>query len=175
VPWGRIGIFSRGIVPWDVHAGTEPQPATSAEPPLSEQDYRDQADFRCALRRFLRYAEEQAMARGVTPQQHLVLVVVRGHSEYPSVSIRELAEALQLRQSSVSLLVDRCVKRGLLERRDDPQDRRRSNLRLTLEGQRLLDEITHANRRQLGSLQEALFSESLRSALQKYVKSGSTS
>lgn len=135
---------------------------------FSDSDYRDQADFRCALRRFLHFSEEQARAAGITPQQHLLLLVARGHPSYPEVTIGEIAEALQVRHHSASLLVDRSVKRGLLIRREDPVDRRRALVRLTDEGQRMLDTITQANRRQLGTLEGALFRGSLRQALQAY-------
>src|SRR5579884_3756273 len=115
-------------------------------PPLMESDYRDQADFRCAIRCFLRFSEEQARHAGITPQQHLLLLVVRGHRSYPRVTVGDLANALQIRQSSASLLVDRCVKRGLIDRREDPEDRRRVVLTLTKMGQAILDAITYANR-----------------------------
>ncbi|MGH2448400.1 MAG: MarR family winged helix-turn-helix transcriptional regulator [Chloroflexota bacterium] len=135
---------------------------------FSESDYRDQSDFRTALRTFLRYAEEQSRQLGITPQQHLVLVVTRGHRDYPRVAIGDLARALQLRQSSTSLLVDRCVKRGLLHREEDPRDRRRVMVWLTDEGQTLLDRITLANRKEMGSLEESLFRGSLVDAVQAY-------
>src|SRR5436305_13284515 len=107
-----------------------------------EQDYRDQADFRCGLRQFLRFAEEQAREAGITPQQHVLLAIVRGHDKYPSVMIGDIAEAMQVRQSSASLLVDRSVKRGLLERGEDPLDRRRAILSLTPDARRILDTFT---------------------------------
>lgn len=133
-----------------------------------EQDYRDQADFRCALRQFLRFAEEQAREAGITPQQHVLLVIVRGHKTYPVVTIGEIAESLQVRQSSASLLVDRCVKRGLLRREEDTADRRRAIVSLTPEGQEILDVIMAANRKQLGSLQDQLFRESFLTALRTH-------
>lgn len=133
-----------------------------------EQDYRDQADFRCGLREFLRFAEEQARREGITPQQHVLLAVVRGHRAYPAVAIGDVAQSLQVRQSSASLLVDRCVKRGLLHRREDPDDRRRAVVSLTDEGQRILDRIMAANRRELGVLQDALFRESFLRAIRDH-------
>jgi DNA-binding MarR family transcriptional regulator len=139
-----------------------------SHPVFTDDDYRDQADFRCALRRFFRFAEEQARTLGITPQQHFLLVLVRGHRSHPKVTIGELAEALQLRQSSTSLLVDRSVKRGLLDRQEDPADRRRAMVSLTDEGQQILDRIMRANRRELGMLRDALFRESLRRALDAY-------
>lgn len=142
---------------------------------FEETDYRDQADFRCALRRFLRFSEEQAARAGVTPQQHLLLLVIRGHGAYPRVMIRDLEDALQLRQSSVSLLVDRCVRRGLVERREDPEDRRRVMISLSETGQGILDQIMLANRRHLGMLEGSLFRGSFRRALQEADKNRVTS
>ena len=74
---------------------------------LGDTDYRDHADFRYAIRRFLRHSEKQARACGITPQQHMLLLIVRGHPSYPAVSIGEIAERLQLRHHSGSLLVER--------------------------------------------------------------------
>jgi DNA-binding MarR family transcriptional regulator len=141
---------------------------------LTDSDFRDQADFRAALRRFLRFSEEQSRVFGITPQQHLLLLAVRGHSHYPGVSIGDVAEALQIRHHSASLLVDRCVRRGLLSRREDPADRRRALVALTDEGQSVLDDITRANRRQLQSLKAQLFRETLWQAIVSYEDSGST-
>jgi len=134
----------------------------------SEQDYRDQADFRCGLRQFLRFAEEQSREAGITPQQHVLLAIVRGHQQYPTVTIGDVAESLQVRQSSASLLVDRCVKRGLLQRDEDTGDRRRAIVSLTSEGQEILDRIMTANRRELGSLRYTLFRESFLAALREH-------
>jgi DNA-binding MarR family transcriptional regulator len=124
---------------------------------LTDSDYRDQANFRCSLRKFLHFSEEQARSHGITPQQHLLLLVIRGHDSYPAVTVGEAAEALQIRHHSASLLVDRCVKRGLLDRREDPIDRRRVQLSLTSEGEHILERITLSNRREMRDLEEQLF------------------
>lgn len=137
-------------------------------PAFSDQDYQDQADFRCAIRKFIRFSEEQARSKGITPQQHMVLLTVRGHHAHPHVSVGDIAEALQIRHHSASLLVDRCVKRGLIRRSEDPDDRRRALLTLTAEGQRVLDAITHANRGQIRSIHRDLFRDSLVRALEAY-------
>jgi DNA-binding MarR family transcriptional regulator len=141
----------------------------SVQPSLfGDDDYRDQADFRCAFRLFLRFSEEQAREAGITPQQHVLLLTVRGHRNHPRVNIGDVADALQIRHHGASLLVDRCVKRGLLSRAEDPEDRRRVHVWLTEEGQRILDGVMDANRRKLGALQEDLFRDSLRQALMTY-------
>lgn len=135
---------------------------------FSETDYRDQADFRYAIRNFLRFSELQAREAGITPNQHLLLLLVRGHPSYPHVAIGEIAERLQINQSGASLLVERCVKRGLITRQEDPQDRRRAILALTAEGQQILDDVTEANRQEMGILEGSLFRDSLRDALARY-------
>ena len=131
------------------------------EPALTDVDFRDQAAFRAAVRRFLRVSEEQARRHGVTPQQHLVLLVVRGHPRYPHVSVGNVAEALQLRHHSASLLVDRGVDRGLLVRTRDENDRRRVQIALTVQGQDVLAAITLANREQLHTLKSQFLREQL--------------
>lgn len=135
--------------------------------PVSFDDrlYGEQAAFRHALRRFLRFSEEQARSYGITPQQHIVLLSIRGEPSYPRVTIGDVAEAMQMRHHSASLLVDRCVKRGLVDRKEDPEDRRRVMLSLTHEGQRVLDQITRANRDELRVLDLDVFQKSVREAL----------
>jgi DNA-binding MarR family transcriptional regulator len=130
-----------------------------------ESDYQDQADFRYAIRRFLRFSEVQARDKGITPQQHLLLLTVRGHPSYPGVSIGEIAERMQVRHHSASLLVERTVKKGLLNREVDASDRRRALVSLTSAGQSMLDHITRANRKELGSLEDSLFRASFIEAL----------
>ena len=123
---------------------------------LVDEDYRAQADFRHALRQFLRVSERNARAAGITPQQHLLLLAVRGHRSNPQVTIAEIAEHLQLRHNGASLLVDRAVQRGLLQRVPDPRDRRRAQVSLTATGRAILTEITLANRAELHPLEEAV-------------------
>jgi DNA-binding MarR family transcriptional regulator len=93
---------------------------------LGDDDYRTQAAFRSAVRRFIYSAEEHARAAGIPPQQYLPLLLVRDHPAYPMVTIRELADHLQVRPHSASLLVERAVRRGLLVRRArfDTRERR---------------------------------------------------
>ena len=124
---------------------------------LTDADYQILADFRCALREFLAFSEEQARAAGITPQQHMLLLIVRGHRAYPKVSIGDIAQALRISHHGASLLVDRGVRRGLLTRREDPSDRRRALISLSAAGQNLLAEITLANWRELHTLENELF------------------
>ncbi len=133
---------------------------------LTDADYRAQAEFRYAMRRFMHFSEESARAAGITPQQHLLLLAVRGHPSYPAVNITEIAEHLQVRHHSASLLVDRAVNRmvgqerqepaPLLYRVQDSTDRRRALVSLTPEGEEILACITAENRRVLADFERVL-------------------
>ncbi len=133
---------------------------------LTDADFRAQAEFRYAMRRFMHFSEESARAAGITPQQHLLLLAVRGHPSYPAVNITEIAEHLQVRHHSASLLVDRAVNRmvgqerqepaPLLYRVQDSTDRRRALVSLTPEGEEILACITAENRRVLADFERVL-------------------
>ncbi|GEM_PF-1428871 len=53
-------------------------------------------------------------------------------------TISELGGRLQIAQPTASLLVERLVQAGLVERTDDPADRRRALVRLAPEGERIM-------------------------------------
>src|ERR671934_2141351 len=104
---------------------------------LSADEVARVAEFRAALRRFLRRAERNARAAGLTPQRYLLLLMIKGapdHSEQSTVT--ELAERLQLAQSTVTELVRRAEETGLLKRNASSEDGRVAYLRLTAEGER---------------------------------------
>jgi DNA-binding MarR family transcriptional regulator len=98
------------------------------------------AEFREALRRFLRQSERVARQSGLTPQRHLLLLMIKGASDGSEQStVTELAERLQLAQSTVTELVSRAEEAGLVERTQSQTDARVAYLRLTPEGERRLE------------------------------------
>jgi len=97
------------------------------------------AEFRSALRRFLRRSERVARASGLTPQRYLLLLMIKGAPDGSEQStVTELAERLQLAQSTVTELVSRAEEVGLVEREQSSADGRVAHLRLTAEGERRL-------------------------------------
>jgi DNA-binding MarR family transcriptional regulator len=97
------------------------------------------AEFRAALRGFLRRTERIARQSGLTPQRYLLLLMVKGAPDGSEKStVTELAERLQLAQSTVTELVSRAEKTGLIEREQSHTDARVAHLRLTEEGERRL-------------------------------------
>ena len=114
----------------------------SAEAELREWTVADAmagAEFRAALRRFLRRSEKIARDCGLTPQRYLLLLMIKGSpSGRERSTVTELSERLQLAQSTVTELVSRAEEVGLIARKPSPRDGRVAHLRLTEEGERRL-------------------------------------
>src|SRR5438552_4946915 len=97
------------------------------------------AEFRSALRRFLRRSERVARSSGLTPQRHLLMLMIKGAPDGSERStVTELAERLQLAQSTVTELVRRAEEVGLIAREPSSVDGRVAYIRLTEEGERRL-------------------------------------
>lgn len=75
-----------------------------------------------------------AAAAGLSPAQVTALLMLRPGEAIP---MRRLAAALDSDASNLSSLVDRLERRGAVERRPDPDDRRVKALVLTKQGERL--------------------------------------
>lgn len=98
------------------------------------------ADFREALRRFLRQSERIARQSGLTPQRYALLVMIKGARNGSERStVTELASRLQLAQSTVTELVSRAEEAGLVTRAQSQTDARVAHLQLTDEGERRLE------------------------------------
>jgi DNA-binding MarR family transcriptional regulator len=66
------------------------------------------AEFRAELRQFLRRTERIARQSDLTPQRYLLLLMVKGAADGSERStVTELAERMQLAQSTVTELVSR--------------------------------------------------------------------
>src|SRR6266516_1999547 len=124
--------------------------------PFSAEEAARVADFRAALRQFLRITERNARGAGLTPQRYLLLLTIKGapdHSEQSTVT--ELSERLQLAQSTVTELVRRAEDTGLVERERSSVDGRIAYLRLTAEGERRLASAFTSNESERRALLEA--------------------
>jgi DNA-binding MarR family transcriptional regulator len=115
-------------------------------------DYVTLASFRAALRKFLRTSEEIAEGFGITPQQHQMLLVIRGFDGERDPTIGELATRLQVRHNSVVGLINRLSALGLVRRIADKHDRRQVHIALTAKGHAMLDKLTSAHRTELKAI-----------------------
>lgn len=123
---------------------------------LTSDEYRALAEFRFELRRFLHFSEQAARAAGLEPQQHQLLLTLRGFPTGRPVTIGDLAERLLLQHHSTVELVDRSARQGLVERQRDEADRRRVFVRLTAAGEAVLRELSLPHREQLRTAGPAL-------------------
>lgn len=114
------------------------------------------AQFRYALRRFLRFSEQAARAAGVTPLQHQLLLGVAGFTGRGWATISELAECLQERHNGVVALVDRAARAGLVRRDKAGRDRRVVRVSLTPRGRRIIDGLTRLHQKELAGFQHDL-------------------
>lgn len=131
-------------------------PSQPPSRPFEKADYEALAAFRHTLRRFLHHSEEGARQAGITPQQHQLLLAVMGQPGRDWASIRDLAEALQVRHHAAVGLVDRCERAGLVRRTPDPEDGRQVRVTLTERGEEILGRLSQWNRSELATLRQAL-------------------
>jgi DNA-binding MarR family transcriptional regulator len=116
---------------------------------LAKSKYEMLAAFRYALRTFLHFSETAAQAAGLTPQQHQVLLAIKGFPGRDRVTVGELAERLQLRHHSAVGLVDRLVNEKLVHRAPSDQDRRQVFVHLTAHGEEVLEKLSSAHSEEL--------------------------
>jgi DNA-binding MarR family transcriptional regulator len=110
------------------------QPAT--------RDYAQAAALREALRLFMRHSELVTRRAGLTPRSYQLLLMIRtGRNGEASIGFAELEERLQLGKSTVTELVTRCERRGLVRRELDRERRRGIRIRLTPAGERRLARV----------------------------------
>ncbi len=100
----------------------------------------DQADTALiALRRILKATEANVKAlaseSGLTASQLLVLQILRVQDE---ILTGDLAKAVDLKQATTSILVDKLQERGLVERRRGQTDRRRVWVQITAQGRQVV-------------------------------------
>ncbi len=101
-------------------------------------DYHALAEIRYQIRRFLHFSERAAREVGLVPQQHQLLLALKGLPAGRKATISEVAGRLQLQHHSTVELIDRLVERGLIARLRDDIDRRRVIIQLTPQGEQLL-------------------------------------
>lgn len=118
---------------------------------INQSDYEALAEFRYQIRRFLRFSERAARSAGIEPQQHQLMLIVKGMPEGTSTTISEIAERLQIQHHSTVELVDRLVARGLVSRKRGSEDRRQVMVQLTAKGEKLLRDLSLHHRDELKS------------------------
>jgi len=99
------------------------------------------ADFRYQLRTFLSFSESASETCGVAAQQYQLMQVIGAVPPEQQASISYIAERMILRHNSTVELVDRAERAGLVERKHDENDLRRSLVQLTAQGWEILQKL----------------------------------
>jgi len=90
---------------------------------------------------WLAYQDAQLFKKfGLTNQQYNVLRILRGQHPRPA-SVNLLKERMMDKMSNASRIVDKLVRKGLVERNICSSDRRAVDVKITQEGLKLLKEI----------------------------------
>jgi DNA-binding MarR family transcriptional regulator len=120
--------------------------------PLNKHDFEILSDFRYQIRKFERFSEEVTRQHGLTPLQYLLLLHVKGYPDRDWATVGEIAERLQAQQHGVVALISRCEKLGLVERRRSSDDRRRIEIHLLKDGEKVINKLARLHRTELLSL-----------------------
>ena len=133
--------FDRSTMP-----GTQQARRTAA---MTEIDYQRLADFRFSLRQFLDFSKAAAHGAGLTPQQHQMLLQIKGLSAAGGATVGGIAQRLMIRHHSAVEHVNRLVAQGLARRRADQQDHRRVQVLLTAKAEGILGALSATHLEQL--------------------------
>ncbi|HYM06132.1 MAG TPA: helix-turn-helix domain-containing protein [Terriglobales bacterium] len=123
---------------------------------LALSDYRALAELRYQIRRFLHFSEQAARKMRLEPQQHQLMLALKGLPDGLHPTIGTLAERLQLQHHSTVELVNRLSARGLVRRSRAGDDRRQVLLGLTAKGEKVLRELSMGHKAELRTQGPAL-------------------
>jgi len=133
---------------------------TTQNPTVDTQRLKSLAEFRYQMRKFLSFSEAAAERCGIATQQYQLMQVIAALPEGQHASISYLAERMILKHNSMVELVDRAERAGLVRREHDERDLRRSLVKLTPEGDAILQKLVKEHLEELvpkcGPLIEAL-------------------
>jgi DNA-binding MarR family transcriptional regulator len=83
---------------------------------------------------------------GLAGVEYTVLISIRHLSRQGPVSVRTIADHLHLSGAFVTTLTNKLLARGLIDKEEDPQDRRRVCLSVTQKGRELLERLAPIQR-----------------------------
>lgn len=125
-------------------------PATRDD--VTKQSFEALSEFRCELRRFLRFSEVAARAEGITLSQYLLLLHIKGSPGREWATISELAERLQAAPKAVVGLVSHCEAAGLVALMRSDTDYGQVEVHLQVRGERCLTRLAALYKTELKTL-----------------------
>jgi len=144
------------------------------EKSLSLADYEALAELRYQIRRFLHFSEQASRKAGLEPQQHQLMLALKGLPAGTRPRVGELAERLQIQHHSAVELANRLAARGYVRRQRPGSDRREVLLSLTPAGEKILRELSLHHKSELrtrGPSLVAALKQAMRPADQNHPRS----
>jgi DNA-binding MarR family transcriptional regulator len=108
---------------------------------FSKAEYENLAEFRYALRHYLRSSMDAVKTAGITLQQHQAMLFIIGYPGKEQITISELAERLQIKHHSAVGLVNRLEEQDLVARKSNDEDKREVMICLTKKGMAVLESL----------------------------------
>jgi DNA-binding MarR family transcriptional regulator len=130
-------------------------PAETA-PDISHLGFQQLAQFRYCIRQFLHFSEQAARAHGIEPQQHQLLLALKGLPPDMRPTVTTLSRRMCLRHHSTVELINRLADRGAVVRRASDHDRREVLIELTPLGEEILHKLSLLHWQELQSSGPAL-------------------
>ncbi len=84
-------------------------------------------------------------------------------SRNPDISLSEVADYIGITRASASTMIHRLVQKGLVDRQEDPKERRHVMLKLTPSGSDRLEEMRDSTRQTIAHLLDNLNPDELKS------------
>ena len=112
---------------------------------ISGCQYQMLSEFRFQIRNFLRFSEKTARESGLEPQQHQLLLALKGLPEGTRPTITALSGRLCLRHHTTVELVNRLAERGAVARNHSKEDRREVLVEITEIGEELLRRLSDSH------------------------------
>ncbi len=122
-------------------------------------DYRKLAELRFRIRNYLHFSEHFARTHGIEPQQHQLMLAIKGLPANATPTVSALANRLCLRHHSTVELINRLVERGAAVRKPCIQDRRQVLVELTPQGEELLAKLNDEHNKELQTLAPQLLEQ----------------
>jgi DNA-binding MarR family transcriptional regulator len=111
-----------------------------------------------AIMQFMRTEMRNQREPSLSVPQFRVLAFLNLH---PNASLSEVADHIGITRASASTMVDRLVQRGLVDRQEDPSERRHIMLKITPTGSNLLESMRNSTRQTIADLLNKLTPEEL--------------
>jgi len=125
---------------------------------ISAAAYQQLAEFRYQIRSFVHFSEQAVRSAGIEPQQHQLLLAVKGLPEGTRPTVTALSHRLCLKHHSTVELINRLEQRGAVVRHHSDQDRREVLIELTPFGEAILEKLSRLHWQEVQSLAPALSS-----------------